>query len=350
MPGFRPLSFKQLCENFDKLSIDELNKHGAKEDFDVLSRKSPERAAQLTYVDNVISVLKKAQMDEQRKAWILTAALMEVKRQIAATYWVRSADNSHVHANTDKTVGISPENKMDVASANLARAELVAFMRQQEYKAEVMKGVEKPEYLGLDLTNKSPVTPRAISSAAAAMQRMNPKSKHHVVVKEPELDTSHMNHKNYRHPKAGEQKHHRYEFSDYTRSYIRSDEKMTEEERKLNEQHYDIHMRKADRVHNDLVRNNKKRLHHVTPSEKNFHWMHQPTLTEEDIKPGFKNKEIYDSRDWTDHLDEDELLRARRQQYKETTLNPQVKMFDRSKLKHAETKETHEPVMVMRRK
>ncbi len=345
-----PSSLESLSKNFNELRTNELERHNAMAEFDLLLAKSPQRAAQLTYLDGVIDVLKKAQLDNNRKAWILIGALLEVKRQIAASYKIRSADNSYVHANINKVIGIDADSKFDETHARFAHSELVAFMHHQEYKEAVMATVEKADYLNLKLTNDTPVTQKALSTAAMAMQRMNATSKHHVDVKEQNAAYDFMKASPINPARNFSLKKSNYYFSTDEFDYIDADPTLTENEKQQRTVQCKASISHQRQMYNMRVpiMYQPTKLRHVFTSP--YHPEPILVTNEATVKEGFKNKEIYDNTRWIDNLDWEVLNRARKHEFKETNLHPMLRLFDRSKLKHVETKETHTPVVITNRR
>ncbi len=194
-PAIKPLSlsFTQIAKNFDEMSGAELTRHRAMADFDKFVQNSPERAAQLTFIDNLVSALKASnKYSDEQKARILAGALLDVKSQIAATYRWLNPDRSYVHANIDKVIGSQDSDTFDVAAKQACQDAFVDYVSEGKRLADVMVGVEKAHLLKFAFRMNPPVEAAKLSTAADLMRKMKPESRHHVVVKEKALDASHM--------------------------------------------------------------------------------------------------------------------------------------------------------------
>lgn len=336
MPTFKPTSFTQLAKNFDEMSLEELKRHNAVSDFNNLIIASPERAAQLTFIDNLISFLRRSKkLDESEKAAILTGALLDVKKQIKVTYFLRSPENSYVYSQIDKVIGVKDDNKLDRVTKHHNQRAYVAFLMHEEYMKEVMKGVEKAELLRLNKHITSTVQASHVSTATAVLKKLQSGSKHHVELSEKALDTTHMGFKKSKKVESSNPKHTKFSDKEYTRHYIAT-ENISEEERAIRFARYGIHMRTMYKVHNEVLAFDQSSLH--TPIIYDTYY-HQPTLTATNRIEGQKNYRISDVEDMSYHFDEyDDASRARRQEIKERDLHPSIRLFDKSKLKHVEPK------------
>lgn len=336
MPTFKPASFNQLEDNFDKMSLEELKRYNAENDINKLVMAAPERAAQLTFIDNLISFLCRSdKLDESEKVAILTGALLDVKKQIADTYIIRPADNSYVHAQIDKVLGVTAENKMDAVTKQHSHRAYVAFLMHEDYMKEVMKGVEKAELLKLNKHVNPVVQEKHVSTAAAVLKKLQSGSKYHVEVKEKALDNSHVGYDDL--IKSGARNNYFYT-KKYTPDYIVT-ENLSDVERDLRLARYRIYMHQTHKLLEEVETFKKSSLHTAIRLKSDYK---QPTITDANWVKEIKNRRISDIEDRNYHFKHakhsEVLLRANRHEFKEHTLHPSIRLFDKSKLKHVEPK------------
>lgn len=196
-PVVEPALFSQIVKKFDEMAAAELERYSAMNDHSRFATAAPERAAQLKAIDNLITMLKNSTLNDKQKSRVLAGALMDIKQQIANRYgmlaMVWSPNNSYVHAQINKVIGDTSDNKFTEETKQRCHLAFVSYINSKDNLTTVMKDVEKAELITFDLSIKNPVSVQCdIPAAAAALKSLNPDSKHHVVVQEKKLDTSHM--------------------------------------------------------------------------------------------------------------------------------------------------------------
>lgn len=248
MPAFKPLSFQEIDQNFNNLALAELKKYDAVDDFrKFAAAAAPERSVQLEFLDDLITVLKKSTLEEAAKISIISGALLDVKQQIANTYWVQLTNRSLVHAGIDAVMGVSVDNVLDKFTQAQMKRDFIQFMLKPENSNLILPHLNNAHLLKLNLTPEAVVTPamkREIASTANMLQTLKADAKQHIVVTDKTLDTTHM-HRDSTHQWDSK---HPWMYSEHTPDYIKADANIPLVEQKLAIEKFKSHMRRAERL------------------------------------------------------------------------------------------------------
>jgi Substrate of the Dot/Icm secretion system, putative len=140
MPVFKMLQSQQLSKNFNELAKNVLAKHNATDDI----RKLPaHRLEQLELIEAVI--------DAHAPNRIITGAMLFVKAQIEAEYsqswnpykrYVASPDNSVLHAEIDKAIGVTEENLLDTESNAFLIEDFKTYQKELQAKGLYQQNID----------------------------------------------------------------------------------------------------------------------------------------------------------------------------------------------------------------